>query len=318
MIAPSAGPPRRDIAQQKEASRMRSYRIVLIVLSVLALVAVAPEAQAASTPITSCGQTVTTSAVLMQDLVCTGSGVVVGAPGVKVNLNGFTIRGDNGGGDYGVDTGLFNDVTVENGALRNFQTGVWADGGQNVTVSKVVTSGNTQDGILIAAGSSSVSSSTSTGNGHYGVYVLVDSVRISSVTASENADYGVFVGGDFAQIKSAKVSGNGNSGVFVDGDSARITSLTDDGNAGDGILVTGNFAAISSSTADGNDSNGIEVVGESASVKGNHADGNSYPGGASDLGGLGIFVTSSTIGPVGKNTALGNDGATECFPTSLC
>jgi hypothetical protein len=56
MIAPSSGPPRRDIAQQKEDSRMRSYRIVLIVLSVLALVAVAPEAQAASTPSRAAGR----------------------------------------------------------------------------------------------------------------------------------------------------------------------------------------------------------------------------------------------------------------------
>ena len=132
---------------------MRSCWIALIALCVVALVAAAPEAQAASTPITSCGQTVMTSAVLTQDLVCTGAGVVVEAPGVKIDLNGFTIRGDNGGGDYGVDTGGFAGVTVENGVLRNFSTGVWADGGQKITISKVVTSGNTQDGFLVAAGS---------------------------------------------------------------------------------------------------------------------------------------------------------------------
>ena len=59
------------------------------------IVVVAPEATGkGGTLITTCGQTVTTSAVLTQDLVCTVSGVIVGASGITIDLKGsFYNRG---------------------------------------------------------------------------------------------------------------------------------------------------------------------------------------------------------------------------------
>src|SRR5262249_41431856 len=55
-------------------------RLMLIVVGVIVLVAVAPEAQGkGGTPITTCGQIVTTSAVLTQDLYCPSTGVPIGA-----------------------------------------------------------------------------------------------------------------------------------------------------------------------------------------------------------------------------------------------
>jgi hypothetical protein len=71
---------------------------------VLMLVAVSPEASGGGgTPITSCGQVVTTNAFLTQDLSCPGSdGVVVGASGITIDLKGFTLRGDRTGGTTGV------------------------------------------------------------------------------------------------------------------------------------------------------------------------------------------------------------------------
>ena len=80
-------------------------RASLAAVAVLVLVVVvAPEATGGGgTSITSCGQTVTTSAVLTQNLNCTGSGVIVGASGITIDLRGFTIQGDRGVGDYGID-----------------------------------------------------------------------------------------------------------------------------------------------------------------------------------------------------------------------
>jgi hypothetical protein len=201
------------------------------------------------TPITSCGQTVMTSAVLTQDLSCTGAGVVVGAPGVKIDLKGFNdqrrqrrrrLRSRHGRlrqrhrrerrppqlPDRRLGGRRAEGHRLERGHLRKYPRR------------------HPRRRPLRARSARRPPRETATT-----LYVLANSVKVSSVTASENADYGVFVGGDFAQLKSANVSGNGNSGVFVDGDSARITSLTDNGNAGDGNLVTGNFAAAGSGSS---------------------------------------------------------------------
>jgi hypothetical protein len=71
------------------------------------------------TPITACAQTVTTNAVLMQDLVCSGDGIVIGASGITIDLKGFTVRGDRGSVEYGINAFLgYDDVTVKNGVLR--------------------------------------------------------------------------------------------------------------------------------------------------------------------------------------------------------
>ncbi len=85
----------------------------------------------------------TTNAVLTQDLTCTGAGVVVGAPGITIDLKGFTLSGDRGAGDYGIDDSAGHDkVTVKNGALRNFGLGVLGDSGANMlAVTRVVASG---------------------------------------------------------------------------------------------------------------------------------------------------------------------------------
>ena len=79
------------------------YRFVLAAFAAAALVAVAPEANGkGGTPITFCGQSVTTNAVLAQDLACTGHGITVNAPNVTVDLNGHTLTGDGGTLDNGV------------------------------------------------------------------------------------------------------------------------------------------------------------------------------------------------------------------------
>src|SRR5262245_1073029 len=109
---------------------MAAHRIVLAVLVALVLVTAAPQANgAAGTPITSCGQTVTTNAYLAQDLDCGAYGVIAGASGITIDLKGFTLRGTNDGFHTGIYNGDFDKVTIKNGVIRNFYVGVLAVGG---------------------------------------------------------------------------------------------------------------------------------------------------------------------------------------------
>lgn len=265
-----------------------------VTIGVLVLLS-ASEAHA-STPITSCGQTVTTDAVLTQDLVCTADGIVVGASKITIDLNGHSIRGDHGSGDYGVDdTAGYDEVTVENGVVRNFDLGIWT-AGDLITVSHVVTSGNQSSGI----------------------YMTGASARVVSSTASGNAQTGIDVTGASATIVSSTAAANGCGGIYVSGASAAIQSSTASGNLCSGIAAYGVSATVKSSTASGNQLVGISVGGDDATLKGNHADANGMAGGNSDLSGLGIDVAYSSTGPHGANTARGNDDPAECKPASLC
>ena len=278
---------------------MRLRSSLAAVVALVLVVVVAPEATGkGGTPITACGQVVTTNALLTQDLVCTGDGIVVGASGITIDLMGFTIRGDRDVGDYGIDDSAgYDNITIRNGLIRNFYLGVDADG---------------------AADSVSVSSLVANGNSVYGILIVGDSAKVQSSTASGNATAGISVSGDFAQVKSLTASGNGSYGMIVGGDFARIKSSTAAGSSTIGFEVIGDSAQVTSSIATGNGVDGIYVNGDAPSIKGNRADGNGFANGASDLAGLGIHALNYTTAPVGKNIARGNDDPTECQPALLC
>jgi hypothetical protein len=257
-------------------------RASLAVVVALVLVTVAPQANgAAGTPITTCGQVVTTNAFLTSDMYCPGSdGVVVGTDGITIDLKGFTLRGDRTNGHDGIDdTGAYNRVTVKNGVIRNFVCGVGAGAfpGSNAdafTAADLLVSGNSSSGLCITG----------------------DATSIRSVTASAN-DLGVNISGNDATVKSTNASGNANWGIAVGGDRASIQKSYAGGNGDLGIFVQGNAAVL----------------------KGNRAEANGFKGGASDLDRVGIYVWLWTdTPPVGKNIARGNDDPAECNPTYVC
>lgn len=268
-------------------------------LGALAIVVAAPTSRAASgTPITSCAQTVTTNAVLTQDLNCTGAGVVVGAPGITIDLKGFTLRGDRDPGDYGIDDSAgYDNVSVKNGVLRNFGVGVLGNSSaNNLKATSVIASGNAIGGIAVVGSSASIKSTTTAGNGSYGIATF----------------------GTSTSVASSIVAGNAADGISVGGDQARITSVTVAGNGDRGIVVGGDFASIRSSTVTGNGTVGIVVGGNAASITGNRTDGNGFVGGTSDSAGLGVYVLNFTVSPTGTNLARGNDDPAECNPGQLC
>ncbi len=303
---------------------MKGVRHLLIPFGIAigAVLAFGPEAAVAGTPITACEQVVTTSGFLTHDLgPCPGSGIVVGASGITIDLRGFTVRGDRSLSHWGIDdTGGYDGVTVENGVLRNFSGGVLAaNGTDNVSVSEVVASGNVEAGIEILGDSASVTSSTASGNaGDFGIEISGDLASVTSSTASGNVGDGIVAGGASASVTSSTASGNGGDGITWGGASALVKSSTASGNAVHGIFVIGDSASVKLSTASGNAVHGIYVLGDAAVVKGNRAEANGFSGGGSDDFGLGIFVSNFTIAPTGTNVARGNDDPAECSPSSLC
>jgi Periplasmic copper-binding protein (NosD)/Right handed beta helix region len=286
----------------------------------LAALAVGPTAHAASLPISSCGQVVTTSAFLTKDLNCAGaSGIIVGAPGITIDFKGHVVRGDRLIGHYGVYD-LYDDVTIKNGTVRNFEEGVYVvNHPSGVTVSGIVATGNVDYGMYVYGTSARIASSAAAGNGGTGIYVEGDSASVTSSTAAGNGVYGIWVNGAAPTVRSSSASANGNRGIWVEGDSAKVMSATASGNGAAGIAVGGVQTTVKSSTASGNGGIGINVGGDQAVVQGNRAEGNGFAGGVSDNVGTGISVGSAPTPAVGtKNVARGNDDPDGCSPSWLC
>ena len=107
-------------------STLKRALVLAIVISASIGVNLASSASAATV---TCGQTVTTSITLAEDLgPCHGNGLVITGSGITVDLGGHTIRGDGSPGTTPAQAGIVLDhvsnVQVRNGTVRDFDGGI--------------------------------------------------------------------------------------------------------------------------------------------------------------------------------------------------
>ena len=106
-----------------------------------------------------CGDTITTNTMLDSDLLdCPNNGIIIGADDITLDLNGHTIDGDGQlvdscpEGEF-CDAGVFADghdgVTVKNGSVRDFGTGVAVGSARNVRLAGLSSTRNTLFGFLL-------------------------------------------------------------------------------------------------------------------------------------------------------------------------
>ncbi len=69
-----------------------------------------------------CGTTILADLKLDHDLICTGPGLIVGADGITIDLNGHTITGPGSG--VGINVPNRTGVLIVGGTVRNFLAGV--------------------------------------------------------------------------------------------------------------------------------------------------------------------------------------------------
>jgi parallel beta-helix repeat protein len=236
------------------------FPALILILGIVALVALSG-AEAAGQGQPQCGDTITTHTTLHHDLIdCPNNGIVIGADGITLNLNGHTIDGDGGltadcPEDVICDDGIVNDghdgVTVAHGAVRQFALGALVAGSRHNRVLNITASDNRFPGIVIGdSARSSVRNSSVVRNGLHtdeaGI-VLFHSrhSRILNNSIRRNGDIGLFMSrSDHNQIRDNRLRHHPEAGINVEGgDRNRIghNLLTGDG---DGIIVGGNQNAI--------------------------------------------------------------------------
>jgi parallel beta-helix repeat protein len=156
----------------------------------------------------SCGDEITADATLDSDLIdCPNNGIVIGADGITLDLNGHLIDGD--GTEFAgcpkdefCDVGVANDghpgVVVRDGAVREFGVGVLVGGARKNRVVKISSSGHTFFGAVFGDSSRSV-------------------IRRSSLSrniAPEGDGIGLF-GSDHIRIVRNKIRRNPGPGIHV-------------------------------------------------------------------------------------------------------
>lgn len=264
---------------------MRFRRSVVVGGS--AIVAMALGAAPASAAI-HCGDTITNDTTLGHDLHCGPgeSGLVIGANGVELDLNGHTISGPDSLTEAVFSPG-HNRVKVVDGKIRGFDLGVDVGDAENVTISHLDIKGTAINSIRLSQ--------------------VVDA-KVSDNVLSKPVGDNILVYGDSHEVKIAGnelhrggVTLNGGSGYTVTGNEIIKTN-----GVGIGAQAGIDFAGAADVLIGDNhieDAAGSAIA--AATADGVRVDRNTVRGGASS----GISITSSSTGvKVLRNDVSGSEG----------
>lgn len=254
----------------------------------------------------ACGDTITTSTILTEDLVCTsGDGLIIGAQGIVLDLGGHSIDG-GGVSAAGVRIDNDHDVTVRNGSITGFSAGVEVQqsqrahvhslditpvtrginigGGGAHLIEKNIIAGAGGDGIRVAVSTGNViAKNTLTGN-VWGISIADWSsatlVEKNVATGNRHHGVGAFSGATGTSFIKNIVSGTRDNGLVVGGD------------------ASGSYL----------EKNEVDTSGL-AGILVNNADSTLVKNVVVDNGGLGIEAVAGVTGA--GNLAAGNNGGVD-------
>jgi hypothetical protein len=316
---------------------LRVFRVAAAcALATLAFTAGASPAQAATV---TCGQTITVNTTVDNDLTCpSGNGLVIGANGITLDLNGHTIAGSENigtGGGVGIVISGRTGATVRNGTVTGFKgVGVSLSGSSGVLLSDLDVSAQpfTTGAVSVDAASSAnrlvalrlfprplTTALFLAGDGNLVRDSEMGAVCFStlSVTGDGNRIEGNVVSHEFLEGTCSVSTTPYASAIEVNnGDGNEVVANTaNDNNSGNGVFVgaAATGTRVQGNVASGNTSlagpgfpeyggDGIRVESASTTIVGNLADGNS------ELGIRG--VAGVTDG--GGNTAQKNADSRQC------
>jgi parallel beta-helix repeat protein len=181
-----------------------------------------------------CGDTLTADTTLDGDLVdCPNNGVVIGADGITLDLNGHRIDGD--GTEFTdcpkneiCDVGVVNDrhdgVKVKGGSTREFGVGVLVSRARDSRVVDISSSKNVFFGALVLESSRAVIRDSS----------------LSNNIAPEGDGLGLFFGSDHIKIVDNSIQHNPGPGIHVDDSANNLIKGNRLSGNGPAILVEAN------------------------------------------------------------------------------
>ena len=241
---------------------------------------------------------------LTTNLACGSSAIVILASHVTLDMMGFSLCGT--GSAYGVhaqgsSTGVLWDVSVRNGTIRSFDTGMYFDHVRGWCLEDLVVASNASDGInivggFVGAGGGRMSRCSVLWNGGRGVYTSGDGNLVEECVIVSNRNMGLYLCGAFGEscdenvVRHCTIAHNG-AGIYLDGNQGQcngnlITQCANGHNGGRGIYLGANAAGgecdgnvIRGCTLKGNESEGVDIYYADGNViRGCVLDGNGFVG----------------------------------------
>jgi nitrous oxidase accessory protein NosD len=213
-----------------------------------------------------CGTTVIDHVTLSQDLVCSGDGLIVGASGIRIDLNGFSIQGSGTGA--GVAVSGYDDVTIAGGTIRQFAVGIRVASSTELVIRQIEFIANAE-GIDFQAGSihNTVKDSAFRLSGTRALMLRTNS-KENDIKANTFADnrIGILVfGGVDNSIKNNLIAGGLLAGIRV--------NVIATGNVVKDNIITSNaagveFLATPAGSAVGNELKGNTIAANACGLKG--------------------------------------------------
>lgn len=251
---------------------------------------------AAGAPAVRCGSTITKSTTLTADLLdCPGTGLVVGADGITLDLGGHTISGTNADGGEGIANDGHAGVQIRNGHISGFRfNGVGIRGARGSVVRSLVIRRIGADGAEGEAVSAGIFVKDSPGS-----KLLANDV--SNAVKAYQSDGVVVLASKGSTVRGNTLSGNNWNGLaLLESPGSRIADNELSGNGNNGSEVNGGSDAtwIVGNSADGNTNSGIVAgSGTGLHVTGNSAKGND----------TGLFFFDLHDSLISLNKATGNN-----------
>jgi parallel beta-helix repeat protein len=196
--------------------------------------------QASASPL-RCGDKIKADTKLHRDLVnCPSNGIVIGADGITLDLNGHTIDGNDKlvahcGRTEICDTGIDNTgghagLVIVDGKIRQFGFGVLVGGAGRNSLRRITSAGNHFNGVTVfGAERFSLRESRVVRNGltvDFPGVAMFDSAhnRIVRNQLSGNADIGLYaIGVNDTRVARNTMSRNPEAGVLIEGDGNHFT-----------------------------------------------------------------------------------------------
>jgi parallel beta-helix repeat protein len=160
-----------------------------------------------------CGSVLYADTTLHADILdCAGDGLVIGADGITVNLNGHVVDGSRAPGTTGVVNAGHGGIVVRNGTVQEFDSLARLDQvRRNAIVG--VTFRDGVEGVSITGSQNAVALSSFGEISHTGLSVVGNLNLVAGNTLGP-ADPGLFIGGSRALVIGNQLSGNGLNGAL--------------------------------------------------------------------------------------------------------
>jgi parallel beta-helix repeat protein len=236
----------------------------------------------------ACGAEVTSDVTLEASLIGCSTGLVIGADGITVDLNGYAIEGVGAVASSGIQAIGRANVTVRNGSVRGFDAGVRLEGTSGFTVESLTISGNGTGIHCRNSGATRIEHNNAVGNGSGVLLDFCSATTLVHNVASRNAASGIIRHRSDGTLEKNSANGNGQFGVWsIDSHGELVNNVTN-ANGAHGLFVTDLFPD----------------HGRFHTITGHVANAN---------GGHGIFTDLVGVIDGGKNRAHANRGGAQCL-----